>query len=64
MPTPRKYSSGTTQMSVAMPNDLKWDLDALAELSEIPRNRLIVSAVRKLVESKRTDIEVYKDENK
>ena len=46
---PKKYSSGTISISVAMPHEVKLKLDELAEKSRISRNRLIVEAVVNMI---------------
>ena len=53
----KDYSSGTVNMSVALPADIKEKLEKLAHITGISRNKLIVSAIVDMLEKKREYIE-------
>ena len=53
----KEYSSGTVNMSVALPADIKEKLEKLAHVTGISRNKLIVSAIVDLLEKKSAYIE-------
>lgn len=53
----KEYSSGTVNLSVALPADLKEKLETLAKVTGISRNKLIVSAIIDLLEKKKDYIE-------
>ena len=49
----KKYSTGSSNLSITMPTDLLLALNAMAEETGISRNKLIVSAIMTMIEKRR-----------
>jgi len=49
----KKYSVGNISISVSIPADIKEALEELAEKSGVSRNRLIISAIREMLSTKK-----------